>query len=73
MEQINSSNSLNRLWDPDADENTNEDSSLSIVTKKTNAISDYRTDNTGDESENERDQLAVIDSLLSLYDPEASK
>ncbi|CAH8454269.1 Actin- protein 5 [Schistosoma haematobium] len=73
MEQINSSNSLNRLWDPDADENTNEDSSLSIVTKKTNTISDYRTDNTGDESENERDQLAVIDSLLSLYDPEASK
>ncbi|CAH8461463.1 unnamed protein product [Schistosoma rodhaini] len=73
MEQINSSNSLNRLWDPDADENTNEDSSLSIVTKKTNVISDYRTDNTGDESENERDQLAVIDSLLALYDPEASK
>lgn len=73
MEQINSSNGLNRLWDPDADENTNEDSSLSIVTKKTNVISDYRTDNTGDESENERDQLAVIDSLLALYDPEASK
>ncbi|CAI2725071.1 unnamed protein product [Schistosoma spindalis] len=73
MEQNNSSNSLNRLWDPDADEYTNEDSSLSIVTKKTNVISDYRADNTGDESENERDQLAVIDSLLALYDPEASK
>ncbi|CAH8448297.1 unnamed protein product [Schistosoma turkestanicum] len=71
-EQINSLNTLNRLWDPDADENTNEDSNLSNVIKKTN-ISDYRTDTTGDESENERDQLAVIDSLLALYDPEASK
>ncbi|KAH8852759.1 Actin-related protein 5 [Schistosoma japonicum] len=73
IDHVTSSNSLNRLWDPDVDENTNEDSNLSSIPKKTNAISDYRADTTVDESEDERDQLAVIDSLLALYDPEASK
>ncbi|CAH8486652.1 unnamed protein product [Heterobilharzia americana] len=72
IEQVTGSVGLNRLWDPDADDNTNEDSNASSSVKKTITTSDYRID-AGDESENERDQLAVMDSLLALYDPETSK
>ncbi|VDQ01284.1 unnamed protein product [Trichobilharzia regenti] len=67
-----SSTGLNRLWDPDCEDDTNDELNGSSGMKKVPATSDYRMD-VADESEEERDELAVMDSLLALYDPEASK
>ncbi|VDP93814.1 unnamed protein product [Echinostoma caproni] len=63
-------------WDIDTEENSNMaiDPDASNVSK----IGAVRPDtelymDPGDESEGERDQLAVLDTLLTLYDPEASR
>ncbi|CAL8092373.1 unnamed protein product [Calicophoron daubneyi] len=71
--------SIPNPWDLDAeDSNSNtihpEEKSPAVDANKT--ITPQKPDHSfdpGDESENERDQLVVLDSLLSLYDPEAFK
>ncbi|OON17151.1 hypothetical protein X801_07015, partial [Opisthorchis viverrini] len=74
-------NSTLRVWDMDAEDSNScpvhlEDSEFpakSQVTATTTAPYRCVSDDPGDESENERDQLAVCDCLLALYDPESSK
>lgn len=63
-------------WDIDTEENSCLTAELDVShAPKTSAIRldvESYTD-PGDESESERDQLAVLDTLLTLYDPEASR
>ncbi|TGZ72338.1 hypothetical protein CRM22_002146 [Opisthorchis felineus] len=74
-------NSTLRVWDMDAEDSNScpvhlEDSEFSAKSQATaTTTAPYRcaSDDPGDESENERDQLAVCDCLLALYDPESSK
>ncbi|KAF7255077.1 hypothetical protein EG68_07714 [Paragonimus skrjabini miyazakii] len=86
MDEIETTPTVPNLWDIDTEDSNglqvNLDESDSQPTALTATKSSVTTHfsspaatsvDTGDESETERDQLAVLDSLLVLYDPEVSK
>ncbi|CAH8451858.1 unnamed protein product [Dicrocoelium dendriticum] len=67
-------------WDADPDDSSNhplsqlEAKKVPCLTPSMNIPGDPSMNgDTGDESENERDNIAVFDALLALYDPEVSK
>lgn len=77
---VGESSASNTLWDFDTDDLAGIDGE-DVAMRKSNSNGSIMTKNNsdqlkidpGDESENERDHLAVLDSLLALYDPEISK
>ncbi|KAF6777100.1 hypothetical protein AHF37_03440 [Paragonimus kellicotti] len=86
MDEIETTPTAPSLWDIDTEDSNGlqvnldeSDSQPTALTATKSSVTTHFTSpaaasvDTGDESETERDQLAVLDSLLVLYDPEVSK
>ncbi|KAA3674905.1 actin-related protein 5 [Paragonimus westermani] len=86
MDEIEATPTVPSFWDIDAEDSTDlqmnldeSDSQPTVLTATKSSVATYFNSpapasvDTGDESETERDQLAVLDSLMVLYDPEVSK
>ncbi|KAF8562668.1 hypothetical protein P879_10104 [Paragonimus westermani] len=86
MDEIEAIPTVPSFWDIDAEDSNDlqmnldeSDSQPTALTATKSSVATYFNSHapvsvdTGDESETERDQLAVLDSLMVLYDPEVSK